>query len=349
MLIDSHCHLDAAAFDADRKEALLRARDAGVSAIVVPAVGEETWNPILELCRSRMPGPALFPALGIHPIALPFMDAREDARVLERLRERALVAQRVRSKGIHGLGSEFLPAADGSSDSGIRTGAPLETGAPVEAGSPRGTGSQKKDGSPSENGSWPTDVTLAAASDSRRRESEIFWAAIGECGLDSTIDLEAAPLDRQEAMLRGHIAIAKEVDLPLIIHCRGPHCHQKLLDILADEGISGAGGVVHSYSGGVDFLKRLLEYPLFFGFAGPATWQNARKVRASIQSLPLDRLLVETDAPDQTPEPHRPGRNEPAFLPHIVAGIAQSRGESVEVVAEASTENARRLFRLNLG
>jgi TatD DNase family protein len=83
-----------------------------------------------------------------------------------------------------------------------------------------------------------------------------------------------------------------------------------------------------------------------FGFCGPATWPKARKVAAAIAAVPEDRLLVETDAPDQTPDPHRPGRNEPAFLGAIAKGVASARGDDAERLAASTASNARRLFRL---
>lgn len=170
--------------------------------------------------------------------------------------------------------------------------------------------------------------------------------AVGECGLDTSIDLEDAPLERQERVLRAQLALAAERDLPVVLHARGPHAYERLLGLLREAELPRAGGVLHSYGGGVDFLRGFLELPLSFGFAGPSTFPNARKVRASIQAVPADRLLAETDAPDQTPEPHRPGRNEPAYVAEVIGGLARARGEPPTEVAARTAENARRLFRL---
>jgi TatD DNase family protein len=169
--------------------------------------------------------------------------------------------------------------------------------------------------------------------------------AVGECGLDSTIDLERAPMERQVRVLRAQLALAKERDLPVILHARGPRTYELLAGLL-DESCPPRGGVVHSYGGGADVLRRYLRHPLFFGFAGPATWPNARKIRASIAAVPADRLLAETDAPDQAPEGRRPGRSEPAFVAEIVAGLAAARGEQAAALGARTAENARRLFRL---
>lgn len=264
-MIDSHCHLDASGFDADRSDVLSRARAAGVTALVVPAVGEATWEPILRLAVER--DPRCHPALGVHPVALPDCDPVDDEALMDRLEEVV----------------------------------------------------------------------------SHHRADLV---AIGECGLDSTIDLERAPLERQERMLRRQLALARATDLPVILHARGPHTYERLHAVLKAEPMAPRGGVIHSYGGGVDFVKRFLDFPLFFGFAGPATWPNARKVRASIQAIPDDRLLAETDAPDQTPEPHRPGRNEPAHLGVIVEGIARAREDHPQRIARLTEENAKRLFRL---
>jgi TatD DNase family protein len=168
--------------------------------------------------------------------------------------------------------------------------------------------------------------------------------AVGECGLDATIDLARAPWPRQELFVRHQLALARRLALPVILHGRGGEAYARLADLL-DEGLLGPqGGVLHSYGGGVELLRRFLPHPLMFGFGGPATWHKARKVEAAIRAVPEDRLLAETDAPDQTPEPHRPGRNEPAFLAAIIQGLARSRGVDAAGLAAITASNGRRLF-----
>ncbi len=169
---------------------------------------------------------------------------------------------------------------------------------------------------------------------------------IGECGLDTTVDLGRAPLARQERILSAQLDLARALGLPLVLHARGPGCYVRLLDFLEARPIGPAGGVLHSYGGGAELLRRYLELPLSFGFAGPATYVTAHKVRSSIRMVPAALLLAETDAPDQTPEPHRPGRNEPAFVAEVIAGLAAARGEDPVGVAQVTAQNARRLFRL---
>jgi len=170
--------------------------------------------------------------------------------------------------------------------------------------------------------------------------------AVGECGLDAVIDLTRAPLERQERVLVRQLALARELDLPVILHGRGPLAYRRLVEVLEREGLPRAGGVLHSYGGGADLLPRFAALGLSFGFAGPATYPDARKVRASLRGVQPDRLLAETDAPDQTPAPHRPARNEPAYVADIVSGIAAARESTAEAVAELTTTNALRLFRL---
>lgn len=168
--------------------------------------------------------------------------------------------------------------------------------------------------------------------------------AVGECGLDAAIDLEAAPWSRQERLLRAQLALARRRELPVILHARGPEAYRRLGEILREGTLPAGGGVIHSYGGGVDLLRRLSLPNLYFGFAGPATYPGARKVYASIRAVPGDRLLAETDAPFQTPVPHRPGRSEPGYVFEVIAGMAAARGEAPSALAARTADNARRLF-----
>jgi TatD DNase family protein len=102
--------------------------------------------------------------------------------------------------------------------------------------------------------------------------------------------------------------------------------------------------VLHSYSGPADLVPIYAGLGLCFSFAGPVSWANARKPPAAARAVPADRLLVETDAPDQAPAPHRGGRSEPAFVAAVLAGLARARSASVDDVAALTTANAVRLF-----
>jgi TatD DNase family protein len=127
-----------------------------------------------------------------------------------------------------------------------------------------------------------------------------------------------------------------------MLHCL--RAHEPLLALLAEEPLP-AGGVLHSYSGSADQVRAYLRHGLHFSFAGPVTYARARKPLEAARAVPRDRLLLETDAPDQTPRPHR-GRNEPAFLPGIAAAVASAIGATPAELDALTTANARALFRL---
>ena len=165
--------------------------------------------------------------------------------------------------------------------------------------------------------------------------------AVGECGLDGP-SLAGAPLERQLRMLRGHFELARKHHLPLILHCF--HAHPALLALLEDEALPDIGGVLHSYSGGVDLVKRYAAQGMSFSFAGPVSYAGSRKPLASLRAVPPERLLAETDAPDQAPTPHRGRRSEPAYVREILESMAVALGESMASVTTRTTGNARRLF-----
>lgn len=167
--------------------------------------------------------------------------------------------------------------------------------------------------------------------------------AVGECGLDGPSVGEGVSLDRQRAVLRGHLVIARRLGLPVLLHAL------RTLDPIREElerdGVP-AGGVLHSYSGSADQVPPLAGLGLHFSFAGPVTFEGARKPVAAARAVPPGRLLVETDAPDQTPHPHRGGRNEPAHLPLVLQAVARAVGAPPDELARLTTGNARRLLRL---
>jgi TatD DNase family protein len=165
---------------------------------------------------------------------------------------------------------------------------------------------------------------------------------VGECGLDLPSVEAGAPLDRQVAVLRGQLRLARRHRLPVMLHCL--RAHDALLALLREEPLP-AGCVLHSYSGAAEQVAPYAALGLHFSFAGPVTYERARKPLAAARAVPRDRLLLETDAPDQTPRPRR-GRNEPAFLPEIAAALAAALGLSVAEVDALTTANARALFGL---
>jgi len=263
-VIDTHCHLDKPEFDSDRAAVLERARAAGVSEVIVPAIGPDGWAPLAGWA-ARTAG--VHHGLGIHPQLLPGLDPRGDERMLA------------------GLDAELA-----------RGGA----------------------------------------------------VGVGECGLDGKSAQPGAgtwpaPMDRQVAVLRGQLALARKHRLPVMLHCL--RAHEALLALLRDEPLP-AGGVLHSYSGSAEQVRPYAELGLCFSFAGPVTYERAHKPAAAARAVPRDRLLVETDAPDQTPRPHR-GRNEPALLAAIAGALAAALGMPAAEVDALTSANARALFKLS--
>jgi TatD DNase family protein len=168
--------------------------------------------------------------------------------------------------------------------------------------------------------------------------------AIGECGLDGP-SATGAPMSRQVEILRAHLKLAQRFGLPVLLHCL--HAHEPMMALLAHEPLP-AGGVLHSFSGAAEQVREYLRFNLHFSFAGPITYERAKKPVLAARAVPRDRLLVETDAPDQTPRPFE-GRCEPAHLKRVVEGLATALGEPLEEVAALTEKNARALFRIQVG
>lgn len=165
--------------------------------------------------------------------------------------------------------------------------------------------------------------------------------ALGEIGLDRSRRCPAGTRPAQERAFRLQLRLARTLDLPVVLHV--VRAHGRALDVLGEEGVPESGGMVHSYTGSAELVPGYLELGLHLSFSGAVgrLGQAQRVVRA----VPEQRLLVETDAPDQTP-PTLEGRNEPAYLVAVVDAVARLRGEPAQRVARASADNARRLFRL---
>lgn len=252
MLIDSHCHLDAAEFDADRDAVLARAVAAGVHTQVVPAVAYAGFPKLRELCAANA---GLHPAYGLHPMYL----AEHRAEHLDGLRD------------------------------------------------------------------WI------------ERERPV---AVGECGLDFFVDgLDA---DTQRFYFMRQLELAREFELPLVLHAR------RAVDeiILAIRRVGRLRGVVHSFSGSAEQARQLWNLGFLLGLGGPLTYDRAHRLRGLVATMPLEFLLLETDAPDQPTRAHRGERNEPAYLAEVLATVATLRGEDPQAIAHATTRNARALFRL---
>ena len=164
--------------------------------------------------------------------------------------------------------------------------------------------------------------------------------AIGECGLDAA----SGDLDEQERIFRHQIGVARELGLPLVVHVL--RAHDRAPRVLAEERAHEVGGVMHSYSGGRDLVARYVDMGFHISFAGPVTYDNARRPVEAARVVPRERLLAETDAPDQAPAPYRGTRSEPAYVREVVGGLGRVRGEDPAEVAAYTDENARRLFRM---
>ncbi len=166
--------------------------------------------------------------------------------------------------------------------------------------------------------------------------------AVGETGLDYYRD-DALP-ERQRAAFEAHLALARTLGKPVVIHHR--EARQDLLAILrADVAAHGpVHGVLHAFNGGLEFAAELLALGLHLGIGGPVTFKNATALHDAVRALPLDRLLIETDSPYLAPHPHRGRRNESAYVALVAERIAILKQTDVETIAVATTANAARLF-----
>ena len=252
MLIDSHCHLDAPEFDADRDAVIARARAASVVAQVIPAVAANGWTKLADLCTNHE---GLHPAYGLHPM---YLDAHHDAH-LDTLRL-LLVSERA--------------------------------------------------------------------------------VAVGECGLDYHV--EGLDVQRQQFFFEEQLKIARDFDLPVIVHAR------KAVDavIATLRRIGGLRGVVHSFSGSLEQAEQLWKLGFHLGIGGPVTYERAQRLRRIVATMPIEFLLLETDAPDQPDALHRGQRNEPSRLTVVRDCVAELRSSPPDALAQATHDNAIRLFAL---
>lgn len=197
-------------------------------------------------------------------------------------------------------------------------------------------------------GVHPNDAGRATGDDWRvieTRAAEARCVAIGETGMDFYRDDTAH--DVQRAAFARQVALAQRVDKPVIIHCR--EAFDSTYEIVAQAAAAGpVRGVMHCFSGGVPEAERAVALGLHISFAGPVTYKKNDALRATLRAIPRDRILIETDCPFLPPEGRRGQRNEPAFLPAIVATIASTLGSSPDDIAELTTRNAISLFRLKL-
>ena len=166
--------------------------------------------------------------------------------------------------------------------------------------------------------------------------------ALGEIGLDYYWMED--PKEVQDKVFRRQIAIAKEMNLPISIHTRD--AIEDTYKILKEEKIHDIGGIMHSFSGDAEWAKRFLDLGMHISFSGVVTFKKAFEVHEAASFVPLDKMLVETDAPYLAPMPYRGKRNEPGYTRYVVEKIAELRNLSFEEVAKITQENAHRLFRI---
>jgi len=164
--------------------------------------------------------------------------------------------------------------------------------------------------------------------------------AIGEIGADYYY--ETIPREIQLKAFRLQMELAKELDMPVIVHERNAH----------DDGMKvvkefkGVTGVFHCYSGSAEMARQLVDMGWYIGFTGVLTFKNARKAVETAERIPLDRIVLETDCPFMAPEPFRGKRNDPGYLLRMAERLAEIRGVSVEEVHAVTTQNAKRLYRI---
>lgn len=252
-LVDSHCHLDVAAFDADRDRVIATARAAGVTRIVVPAIHARGWRGLLDLCGAQ---PGLYAALGLHPIYL----------------------------------KEHL-------DRHVR--------------------------------------------DLERKLADSRPVAIGEIGLDFFIkDLDRG---RQRTLFEAQLSLAAVAGLPVLIHARKSHDQV----IAALRRIRVPGGIVHAFNGSLQQAGKYMDLGFKLGFGGMLTFERSNRLRTLARDLPLDAVVLETDAPDMTVAAHRGERNSPAYLPDVLAALAQVRDQDPAEVGTKTTANVVDLLALD--
>ncbi|MFC5648878.1 TatD family hydrolase [Paenibacillus solisilvae] len=164
--------------------------------------------------------------------------------------------------------------------------------------------------------------------------------AIGEIGLDYHWD--TSPKDVQQRVFRQQIQLAKQKRKPIVIHNRD--AHEDVVRILKEEDAKDVGGIMHCYSGSWETAKKCLDMNFYISFGGPVTFKNARVPKEVLSKVPLDRILIETDAPYLAPHPHRGKRNESAFVRLVAETAAEITGKSVAEIAKITTENALKCF-----
>ena len=166
--------------------------------------------------------------------------------------------------------------------------------------------------------------------------------ALGEIGLD--YHWMEDPKEVQIEVFKRQIALSKDLDLPFVVHTRD--ALEDTYQVIKEAGLGPRGGIMHSFSGSLEDAQKFVDLGMMISFSGVVTFKKATELQEAAQQLPLDKILVETDAPYLAPVPKRGKENKTAYTRYVVEKIAELRGISVEEVAAATTANAKRLFRI---
>ncbi len=166
--------------------------------------------------------------------------------------------------------------------------------------------------------------------------------AVGEIGLDFAVEKDAAARERQRACCAAQLAIAADAGLPVLLHVR--KAHDVMLGLLRDAGVQG--GIAHAFNGSLEQAQIYLDLGFKLGFGGMLTFARSAKLRRLAALLPLEGIVLETDAPDLTVASHRYARNSPEYLPEVLAALAEVRGADPAEIAAATSANARAVLAL---
>lgn len=184
----------------------------------------------------------------------------------------------------------------------------------------------------------------AAMEELRRLAGHPKVVAIGETGLDFYRNL--SPREKQFEAFEAHLALAEQLGVPVIVHDRD--AHDETAKVLSAHAGRLAGGVLHCFSGDAALAKAAIDWGFYISIAGPLTYPNARRLREVVEQIPIERMLVETDAPYLAPQPKRGKRNEPAYVRYVAEELARIKGLSFEDVDRITTLSAKQLFGLPL-
>lgn len=169
--------------------------------------------------------------------------------------------------------------------------------------------------------------------------------AIGEIGLDYYWDKDPEVQEKQIYWYQRQLELAKRVDLPVIIHSRDAAA--KTMDIMKAAAKDGIRGVIHCYSYSAEQAKEYVKMGYYIGVGGVVTFKNGRKLRETVEAIPIENILLETDCPYMAPEPHRGSRNDSTMIPYMVEKIAEIKGITIKEVEDITWDNACRLFQVN--